>query len=255
MSAVQLNTKKLGHGKPIYIFHGLFGSLDNWQTIANELQKRFTVYLIDLRNHGKSPHTKEMTYKLMSEDIRQLMKDEDLDKINIIGHSMGGKVCYQLLNDIPHRIEKAMIIDIAPKRYKGGHEQVFKAMFSLDLDRLSKRSDAELIISQYIPEKSVQQFILKNLDRQSDHHFEWKCNLDTLYKEYDNICEEISFNKTCHVPIRIISGSISQYVTQADIDKMKTHFSNLSWHIVEGSGHWVHAEKPKEMLNEIISFL
>ncbi len=254
MSAVQLNTKKLGNGKPIFILHGLFGSLDNWQTIANELLKHFTIYLIDLRNHGKSPHTHDMTYKLMSEDIQKLMLDEKLEKINIIGHSMGGKVCYQLLNDISNQIEKAMIIDIAPKRYKGGHDEVFKAMFSLDLDRLTKRSDAEFIISQYIPEKSVQQFILKNLDRQSDHCFEWKFNLETLYNEYDKICEEIIFDKVCNAPTRIISGSLSQYVTQAEIDKMKTHFSNLSWHIVEDSGHWVHAEKPKEMLDEITSF-
>lgn len=254
MSAVSLNFKKLGDGEPLFILHGLFGSLDNWQTLANELMKNYTVYLIDLRNHGKSAHTSSMTYPLMSEDIQLLMNEEKLNTIHLVGHSMGGKVCYQLLKDCPERIKKAMIVDMSPKTYKSTHEEIFKAMLAIDLERLVKRSDAELILQEFIKEPSIRQFILKNLERLPDNRFEWRINLNVLYKDYDRICEEIIFNRDCDVPIRILSGSLSRYVVEEDIVHLNNYFNSLSWITIKNAGHWVHADKPKETVEEIIKF-
>ncbi|MCC6815324.1 MAG: alpha/beta fold hydrolase [Saprospiraceae bacterium] len=254
MSAVKLHFKKLGEGNPIFILHGLFGSLDNWQTIANELMNHYSVYLIDLRNHGKSPHTDEMNYQLMAEDIVQLMIDTNLDRINLIGHSMGGKICFQLLKNYSEYLNKVMVIDIVPKEYKSGHDGVFKAMFSLDLERLTKRSDAEAILQEYITEPGVRQFILKNLYRISDHQFKWKLNLPVLFKAYDHIRAGIVFEMKNNTPIRIVSGGNSNYVNGDDINQLSKLFQDLSWKVIEGAGHWVHADKPKEVISEVNKF-
>ncbi|NOT37896.1 MAG: alpha/beta fold hydrolase [Saprospiraceae bacterium] len=255
MPAVQLNFKKIGKGRPMIILHGLFGNLDNWKSIANELQNEFTLYLVDLRNHGKSPHTSAMNYQLMSKDIQLLIEKEGLYRTNIIGHSMGGKVCFQLLQDIPDEIHKAMIIDITSRKHSSGLDNVFKGMFAIDIDSLVKRSDAETILSQYIPEPSTRQFILKSLERLPDNKFVWKINLKVLFDEYDKIGEEIKFTHKCDVPLTILSGSLSPYVQKEDIQFLnKEIFTELHWKVIQNAGHWVHAEKPLETIQEIREF-
>lgn len=138
MNPVSLNIKIQGNGPPILILHGLFGSLDNWQTIANALSNEFTIYLIDLRNHGKSPHTEDFSYILMANDIMYMIQKYQLVKPFMIGHSMGGKVVLELINLYPNDIGKSIIIDIATKSYPRGHDEIFKSMLGLDLKKSIK---------------------------------------------------------------------------------------------------------------------
>ncbi|MEP7196907.1 MAG: alpha/beta fold hydrolase [Saprospiraceae bacterium] len=254
MSAIDLNFKKIGQGDPIIILHGLFGSLDNWQTIANELKNYYCVYLVDLRNHGRSPHSQEMNYELMAADVIRLMHKEYILSAGLIGHSMGGKVVLQIIQTESINIRKSIVVDIAPKAYPKGHEVIFKAMMNLDLTQIVKRSEAEEQISKLITEPIIRQFILKNLDRNTDGSFNWKLNLDALYVHYPSISSAIVFSKVNLSDVLFLLGEKSDYVNDIDRIEIKKILPNAHFQIVKGSGHWVHAEKPMETISAIRNY-
>ena len=93
---MKLNFRKTGTGEPLIILHGLFGSADNWFSIAKELEKDYTLYLVDQRNHGDSPQSEDWNYKVMAEDLMELMDDQKIDAAYLMGHSMGGKAAMVL---------------------------------------------------------------------------------------------------------------------------------------------------------------
>ena len=125
---MKLNYKKIGEGRALVILHGLFGSLDNWQTLGKKFVEQYAVYLLDLRNHGHSPHSDDWTYDLMCDDLMEFLNDNNLDKIYLLGHSLGGKVAMQFALKYPERVDKLIVADIAPKYYPPHHEQVLAAM-------------------------------------------------------------------------------------------------------------------------------
>ena len=255
MQTIKLNYKHSGSGPVVIILHGLFGSLDNWQSMAKMLSDHFSVYCLDLRNHGKSPHTEEFLIPLMAEDVMQFINDHHLEVVNIIGHSMGGKVALEMLNTKNNLIDKTIVLDIAPKSYPKGHEQIFKAMYALDLESLTSRKQADEQLQELIPDYTVRQFILKNLDRDKDGKFMWKMNLDAIYKNYDEINKEIILNESILNEILFVKGSLSKYILDEDEIKIKASLPNAKFQQVEGAGHWIHADKPKELLEIINQFL
>jgi pimeloyl-ACP methyl ester carboxylesterase len=129
-----LKFKTYGQGEPVIILHGLFGTADNWQTIGKRLSEQYSVFLPDQRNHGRSPHDPAMNYDLMADDLLHLMESNWMFKARIVGHSMGGKTAMKFALKYPDMVEKLVVVDIAPKAYQGGHQEIFEAMLSLDLD-------------------------------------------------------------------------------------------------------------------------
>ncbi len=254
MSLIKLNYKKIGHGPPLLILHGLFGSLDNWQTIANSLQEKMTVYLLDLRNHGKSPHSDEMSYSSMAGDILYFINELQLSSCFLSGHSMGGKVVLQCLNFFPDRIVKAMVVDITARRYEPSHLEIFKALKSLNLLNIHKRSEAEEKLVFLIPEFSTRQFILKNLERNQDGTFKWKFNLDALEKNYSEICDLIPLNQLINVPTAFIKGENSNYIQEDDLQNIGKYFTKANFYTIKNAGHWVHADNPIETIQLMSDF-
>jgi len=252
---IKLNYKHSGSGPVVIILHGLFGSLDNWQSMAKMLSENFSVYCLDLRNHGKSPHTEEFSIPLMAKDVIQFMDDHLLTEANVIGHSMGGKVALEMLNQENELIDMIIVLDIAPKSYPKGHEQIFKAMFSLDLQSLISRKQADEQLQELIPDYTVRQFILKNLDRNKVGKFIWKVNLEAIYKNYDEINKEIIFDHPVLNEVLFVKGSLSKYILDEDEKKIKESLPNASFIEVKGAGHWIHADKPNELLEVINQFL
>jgi esterase len=256
---LDLNYKDFGAGEPIVIIHGLFGTLDNWQTIAKYLSEHYSVYILDLRNHGRSPHTEGVfDYTILSEDISQFMRHHWIFEARIIGHSMGGKAAMQLALNHADLVKKLVVIDIAPKRYKGGHEIIFDALFDIDLTTVDDRKDVEKFLMERLDnEVGTVQFLLKNLSRKPEEEgggFEWKMNLTNLYNNYDNILGPVTgdpFEK----PTLFIRGGNSPYIKDTDMGAIKQYFPNAELATVEGAGHWVHAEKPRELLDLLLKFL
>jgi esterase len=258
---MDLNFKEFGAGEPLVILHGLFGTLDNWQTIARQLAEDFTVYIVDLPNHGRSPHTKgEFDYSEMSDALAEFLTKNWIHETRLIGHSMGGKLAMQLALNQPDLIKRLAIIDIAPKKYSGGHGNIFKALFALDLKTLTDRKEAEQFLTEHLPEEGAGtiQFLLKNLSRRAENEgggFEWKMNLDLLFANYPRILDELEGNTPFRKPTLFIRGGNSNYIKDSDFDLISKLFPNSAIQTIEGAGHWVHAEKPKELLEALKKFM
>jgi len=171
---MNLHHKISGNDSPVIILHGLFGMLDNWRTIGKMLGEKYQCILVDLRNHGKSPHVDDMDYKAMSEDIMDLMSNLQIEKAIILGHSMGGKVAMQFAIEHEERISKLIVVDISPREYPPHHKAEIDAIQALNPSRIKDRSEAESILRKHLGEdEATIQFLLKNLSRLPEGGFEW----------------------------------------------------------------------------------
>ena len=251
----KLNFKTFGSGDPIIILHGLFGMLDNWQTIAKKLAEDYMVYLVDLRDHGKSEHTGDFNYPLLAQDIAEFLEAEWIHEAYVLGHSMGGKTALQLVKDYPDLVDKLIVVDIGIKSYKGGHEIILEALSSVPIDQVESRKDVEKHLSQYISEPGIRLFLMKNLTRNKEGGYRWKMNLNLLIKHYQEILAGITFDEVVDTPTLFIRGGNSGYILDEDIDDLSSHFEDIKLMTVENAGHWVHAEQPNELLSAVRSFL
>lgn len=249
-----LNYKSFGQGPPVIILHGLFGSLDNWQTFAKQLAEDFTVYIIDQRNHGRSPHADQMAYPLAAEDLRAFMEDQWIYETHLIGHSMGGKTAMQFAFDHPDLLDRLVVVDIAPKTYQGGHEAIFEAMLSLDFGVIESRTDAEEQLARSISNPGIRLFLLKNLHRNQDGSYGWKMNLPVLHRDYPNITGAVE-GTPFEGPSMFVRGSHSDYIQDSDWPRIEELFPKAQLETIDKAGHWVHAERPKALLSLVRKFL
>jgi len=249
-----LNYRKFGSGKPLIILHGVFGSSDNWQTLGKKFAKQFEVFLVDQRNHGNSFHHDEFNYEVMSADLLELIKHEGLNNIHLLGHSMGGKTAMKFVAMHPQIVNKLVVVDIAPKIYEPHHQNIFKAFHSVDLKNLNSRNEADQQMSQVIDHAGVKQFLLKNLKRDAAG-FRWKVNLAAIESQIEEVGKGLADGEGFTKETLFIAGGNSDYIKSSDNDKIKHHFPNSKVITIANAGHWVHAEKPRELYQEVISFL
>lgn len=252
---MDLNFKVYGQGDPIIIMHGMFGMLDNWQLIAKKLAENYMVFVIDLRNHGRSPHSEEFGYKIMSDDLLKFMNDNWIHHAHIIGHSMGGKVAMRFALENPDLVDSLVVVDIAPKTYAGNHESIIDALCNLDLTTIENRTGAESYFRQHIKEESTIQFLLKNLSREKDGSYRWKMNLPVIVSKYQEILSHESSNEHFEGPTLFIKGEHSNYIIPSEFELYKHNFSSAKLVTVSKSGHWVHAENPEEFILVLLKFL
>lgn len=254
---LELNYKTFGQGEPLVILHGLFGTLDNWQTIAKQLAEHFTVYILDQRNHGRSPHHDRIDYPTMAEDLKHFMETHWMFKAHVLGHSMGGKTAMQFALEHPDMVDKLIVVDVAPKRYAGGHEEILAAILALDLKQVQSRSDAELFLQQRLTtedERTIQ-FLMKNLSRNTDGSFEWKMNFPAINAHYADILDTIKVDATFEGEALFIRGEKSKYIQDFDWKNILKLFPNAQLETVANAGHWVHAEQPNALLEVVRNFL
>ncbi|MEP1034123.1 alpha/beta fold hydrolase [Ekhidna sp.] len=252
---MKLNFRTLGSGPPLIVMHGVFGSSDNWQTLGKVFSEKFKVYLIDLRNHGNSPHSNEFDYDVMVKDVMELMDDEHLSHAHILGHSMGGKVAMHMATQHSGAVDKLIVVDIAPKYYEPHHQQIFEGFHSVDLAKLQNRKDADDQMAHVITNFGVRQFILKNLDRKKDGSFAWKLNISAIENAIETVGEGIEGEVSFAGPTLFIAGSKSDYITNDDHNLIQSYFPAAKIVTINGAGHWVHAEKPHELGELVIEFL
>jgi len=250
----QLFSREFGAGSPVLILHGLFGFSDNWQTIAKGLADNHLVVTPDLRNHGRSPHLPTHNYPEIAEDIRFFMEEKWMFHAAVIGHSMGGKVAMQLALTHPDMVEKLVVVDMEPGKADDNHSGIIRALLGLDLSKMIARSDAEAYLADRIPDFGTRQFLLKNITREDDGSFTWKMNLPVLWEHFDDILAAVSgtpFEK----PTLFVRGSRSDYVKDSEWAHTKLLFPNAELVTIEGAGHWVHADRPGELLEVLKGFL
>jgi pimeloyl-ACP methyl ester carboxylesterase len=250
-----LNYKSFGTGFPLIILHGLMGSLDNWQTIAKHFSQHFQVFVIDQRNHGRSPHSKEFTYELLVSDLLEFMQQHNIQKANFIGHSMGGKVVMNLALEHPDRVAKLIVVDVAPVEYEDRHSLVFKALFAVDLVSLESRQQAENILRQYLgKDESTVQFLMKGLYRDDDNKFQWRFNVQALYDAYQEISSGITSTKPFEGETLFIKGEKSDYINASNFSEIIDLFPHNQLSEIPSAGHWVHADNPTAFIEAVDKF-
>lgn len=254
---MKLNYKKVGEsGQPVLIVHGVFGSLDNWLTISKTISdKGYVVYILDQRNHGRSPHSEEFDYAAMAKDLREFIEDHSLESPVLIGHSMGGKTVMEYAKSYPGSIDKLIVVDIGPKAYPIHHTEILKGLNAVDIDGLENRKQAEEQLGMYEPNKTVQQFLLKNLFRTDDGKFAWRFNLPVLTRSMGNVGDRIESETAIEVPTLFIRGERSDYIKDEDWKDIQTLFSKAILTTIPNAGHWVQSEQPVAFIETVLQFL
>lgn len=251
---MKLNTRlqseqSFSNDLPLVLIHGLFGSLDNLGGLARELKQHRQIVQVDVRNHGLSPRSSEMNYRLMAEDVLETLDALNIDRFSVIGHSMGGKIAMALTALSPHRVAGLVVIDIAPVAYPTRHhDAIFAALKDVSHAKVTSRSEAALIMRQTLSEEGVIQFLLKSF-----HEGEWRFNVQALWQNYDHIIGWQPQAPWPH-PALFIRGELSHYLADEYKDALLAQYPQARAHIVAAAGHWVHAEKPDAVLRAIRRF-
>lgn len=238
------------------ILHGLFGQSDNWNALAKHFgESGFEVFVVDQRNHGLSEHSEKWGYKVMSKDVEELISDNKLKNIILIGHSMGGKVAMQYAIDHPENLEKLIVVDISPKEYPLHHEKVMQGLNSVDFKIVKTRKEVEEVLSKSIADLGIKQFLLKNIYWKENGELAWRFNLKVIADEIKVIGEEIESGSPSEVETLFIKGEKSNYILESDKELILKLFPNSTFETFADTGHWVHAEKPKEFFESVITFV
>ena len=251
---MQLFYRPSGQGDPLIILHGLFGSSDNWYSLAKVFAERFQVFLVDQRNHGQSPHSSEFDYKLLTEDILEFIREHGIKKPVIMGHSMGGKAAMNFAVRYPEQLSNLIVVDIVPKAYPVHHDAILDGLKAIVLDSLTSRNDADKILSDHVQEPDVRQFLLKNLTRKSAGGFEWKINLAAIDKNIEAMGEGMKYSGKYDGPSLFIKGKKSKYYAEGDEMLIQNIFPKAEFATLD-TGHWVQAEKPDEFASLVFNYL
>lgn len=249
------------------ILHGLYGSSDNWLTVCKSLEKHFEIYIPDQRNHGRSPHSEEINYELLSEDLVEFLNKHRLDNIILMGHSMGGKVAMHFARKHPERITHLILVDIAPKNYYPDenkeslvHINILESLKKLYLPAIKTRNDAEELLAVDLPDKRLRSFLLKNLKRNPKGGYDWLLNLDSIQKNFTEISEGFSLSEWNNTtisgfPVLFVKGGKSNYIENNDLPFIRQVFPASDIVELSETGHWLHAEKPVEFANIVMDFI
>ena len=253
--SLNLNYKKYGSGPPIIILHGLFGMLDNWVSFARKLSENYTVYIIDLRNHGKSPHDDDMSYEVMAEDVYDFIHEQEYSAVHVMGHSMGGKVAMTLALNYGDVVQSLIVLDISPKAYAVGHREILEAMLDIDLTQMKTRDDIFQHLNQKIEKESTVQFLMKNISRSKQGSYHWKMNLPVINDSYPGIIDLVGAPWSYEGRTIFIKGTKSDYMEDDDAELIEYLFPNSSIKSVKDAGHWVHADQPQKLMELVVGFL
>ena len=228
---------------------------DNWNSLGKQFSKYCKVHLIDLRNHGRSPHSTDFDYDVMCDDVLEYMKANSIVSSIILGHSLGGKVAMKFAFTYPDKIEKLIVADIAPREYNTDfHKKLLANLYKLPLEDFDKREEIDSALSFTYKDKGMRLFLLKNLYRNDKKEFAWRFNIDVLLEKIYNIQEASFVSGKLNVPTHFIRGGNSDYIVSADELLIKKHFADFSICTIDGAGHWLHAENPERFYNEVMGF-
>lgn len=252
---MKLFYREFGEGHPLIILHGLFGSSDNWQTLAKRFASSYKVYTIDLRNHGRSFHHDEFNYEVMMQDILHFVDEHHLDHFSLMGHSMGGKLGMKCALHVPERVQNLIVIDIAPRKYQILHDMIIQALKTLDLTLYHTRDQVDEALGEMIQNFPVRQFLLKNLKRDGEGLFKWKINLCVIDRNIHNLVVEIYSDEPFQGKTLFIAGEKSDYIRPVDEELILELFPSAEIRYFPKAGHWLHAQVPDLLYQTVLDFI
>lgn len=251
-----LHSRIVGAGKPMLILHGYFGMGDNWKSHANKLaEDGFEVHLIDQRNHGRSFHADAFDYELLVGDLYNYIQHHNLEKVDLLGHSMGGKTVMLFATEYPELVNKLVVADISPRNYPPHHHDILAALNSVDFSKQTSRSSIDEKLAELIPEVGVRQFLLKNVYRKTKDELAFRFNLQSLTENNKEVGVALPSFTVFEGETLFLRGGNSGYITTEDEPLIKAHFPNAIIKTIANAGHWLHAENPNGFYKELIEFL
>jgi esterase len=251
---MKLFYRQSGQGDPLIILHGLFGSSDNWYTLAKVFAQHYTVYTVDQRNHGQSPQSAQFDYGLLTEDLKEFIEEHSIDRPVVLGHSMGGKAAMNLAVKYSDHLSNLIVVDIVPKQYPVHHDAILDGLKAISLETLTSRADADKALSGFVPEPDVRQFLLKNLSRKTGGGFEWKINLDAIDRNIEAMGVGIISPGKYDGPALFVKGKKSNYYKEGDEALIQSIFPNAEFATLD-TGHWVQAEDPDGFAKLVMNYL
>lgn len=259
--------REVGSGFPVVVLHGLYGSSDNWLSIAKQIGDNYRVILVDQRNHGNSPHAQTHTYNDLAEDLYGLVRKLSLGQFHLIGHSMGGRAAMLFQTLYPNFVRSLIVVDVAPWGYSGTdrwfvdsykeHRHIIKGMKDLSLDQINSRTEADRLLSVSLPSDKLRQFLFKNLRRDSHGKFYWSINLDVLDKSLEEMILGVDVDRRVvqELDVLFIKGDNSNYIHSSREGEIFEIYPKAKIINVKNAGHWVHAEQPQVFVDEVLRFL
>ncbi len=255
---MELNYKSYGSGEPLIIAHGLFGMLDNWVSLAKKLATQYEVFLVDMRNHGKSGHSDIMNYPVMARDLYDFLEEQAIYHAYFLGHSMGGKTVLQFATLYPGFVRKMIIADIMPYAYQAGrteHTLIFEAIREVNAIKPASRNEAEQIISNIIGDERISMFIFKNLKKNDKGYFDWKFNAEVLMDNYLSISGEIKFHNRISAPCLFLKAGNSDYIDFQRIKEYDKYITNPEMAVIPNASHWLHVDNTPAFIKVVLDFL
>lgn len=251
-----LHSNIIGEGAPLVILHGFLGMGDNWKTLAKQFSEDgFEVHLVDQRNHGRSFHHEDFDHEILAEDLKNYYNNYNLQNIILLGHSMGGKTAMLFAAQFPELVNKLVVADIAPRYYPIHHDVILAGLSALDFEVLKTRKEADEILSNYVPHFSTRQFLLKNLYWAERGKLGLRFNLPVLADNVSEIGEALPIHLKFEKETLFLRGDKSEYIGVNDESLIKMQFPKAKIRTVTNSGHWLHAENPKEFYQFVTEFV
>ena len=250
-----LHSNIVGTGQPFLILHGYFGMGDNWKSLANQFAEKYEVHMIDQRNHGRSFHSDAFDYELMAEDLYNYIQHHNLNRILLLGHSMGGKTAMLFAVEYPELVDKLLVADISPRYYQPHHNEILKALNSVDFSIHNSRNLVDAQLAKYIPELGTRQFLLKNVYWKEKGRLDFRFNLSSLTKNNSEVGKALPSFTTFDGEVLFLAGGNSSYITSEEVPLIKAHFPNSQIVTIPNAGHWLHAENPSGFYKEVMQFL
>ncbi len=261
---MKLFYRTFGNGETITVVHGLFGMSDNWLSFAKKMAIHFKVHLLDMRNHGNSPHDKRHTYRAMSSDIANFLNEHKIDKTVLVGHSMGGKACLEFARHFPEKVAKLIIVDISPSAYpfyaassdkNFFHRHFLKTLMKIDLNGFANRRELSVYIKEQLKDNFFIQTALKNIKKQ-DKGYGWKINIPVLYENLDELRKEISPNKALQeTNMLFVFGANSPYYTDVEKRYIQEKLPRAIIKVIPDCGHLLHIEQEQYFIDTILPFI
>jgi len=254
--AIDLSYKVSGEGPPLLIMHGLLGSSRNWQSIGKALARQRRVFVVDLRNHGQSPWSDEMTYPAMVADILRLLDSQEIHAAGVIGHSMGGKLAMALALSEPSRVTSLAVLDIAPVAYAHEFDSIIDAMLKVPLAKLAKRKQVEAALSAELTDAGLAAFLAQNVADEGGE-LRWRINLRSLASNMPQITGwpgELDARQYAGHAL-FLRGARSDYVRAEHQHKISRLFPGAVIETLPDAGHWIHADAPAATLAALQAML
>lgn len=244
---IRLHSQQAGNGPILVMLHGLFGDLDNFRSVSLHMERSLSILRLDLPGHGKSPTLPSLSIESMADQVLNELAALGIREYSLLGHSLGGKVAMAVAASPQCKgLKRLCIVDIAPKLYPPHHQSIFDALLSLDLNALTNRRDADKQLRHVVPDAGVRAFLLKGLYQHESKRFLWRFDLKQLAADYPLISMPPPMKNVVLVPSLFIKGGNSDYLTAPDEAEIRMRFSDPSLKVIDGAGHWPHAEKPAQ---------